>query len=58
MVIPYVFPANRHHGMDGFGDVSDLKKSPPKLEKENGVLAIIRLAHEYKGKSTSELSIM
>ena len=49
MVTPYKL-IEHHHGMDGFGDVSDLPKSKPKLEPENGILAIIRLAHEYSGK--------
>jgi inosine-uridine nucleoside N-ribohydrolase len=51
MVVPYVHRfAERHHGMDGLGDVADLQKSQPKIEEENGITAIVRLAHEYKGK--------
>jgi len=48
MVIPYhQDPNRRHHGVDGLGDVYPPIK--PKLEKEHGISAIIRLAHEYKG---------
>ncbi len=35
----------RHHGNDRFGDVPDLVKSKHKLKGENGISAIIRLAH-------------
>ncbi|CAG7821740.1 unnamed protein product [Allacma fusca] len=51
MSIPYVLGEHcvPYHGYDGFGDV-DLPKIEPKLEDENGVLAIIKLAKEYPGQ--------
>jgi len=43
--------AATHHGSDGFGDLDPTVhlKPSPKLEPENAVSAIIRLANEYAG---------
>ncbi|CAL8109771.1 unnamed protein product [Orchesella dallaii] len=40
-----------YNGEDGFGD-ADLPEIPERVEAEHSVLAIIRLAEQYKGKLT------
>lgn len=52
MVVPYNRGAS-YHGSDGFGDTS-LPVPAVRIEKENAVLAIIRLAKNLAG----ELSIL
>ena len=48
LVFPFKFKEQPpYHGYDGFGD-AEFPKIVPKLEKENGISAIIRLAHQYK----------
>ena len=47
LVKEFVRTSRPHHGDDGFGD-ADLPPIEPKLQEEDAVSAIIRLANEHE----------